>query len=256
MSTTSDVIAFDQVTAGDQAAIALADHASELAVTTLPVGPTGPAGPPGERGRAGADGAPGAPGRDGADGVGIIIGPGRPDQPQSTGPARAQVEAATIGAVFSSTDASGGVGAWVWVKTGAGWQVMAGDTGWRHVFDLAVGFIQIRRRGSQVDAAFAGNYGTATVGEPPGEPIVKGHGPAWLLPEGFYPQSRKVAQIYTGSINSPITVNGFALALAALDPDPAHLWLRQITNPRVASVLALTWDTTNPWPMTLPGTPA
>lgn len=251
MSTTSDVIAFDQVTARDQAAIALADHASELAVTSLPIGPAGPAGPPGERGLAGADGAPGAPGRDGADGVGIIIGPGRPDQPQSTGPARAQVEAATIGAVFSSTDASGGVGAWVWVKTLAGWQVMAGDTGWRNIADLPKGFIKIRRTASAVLAAFDGNYGTATIGDADAE--AGGHKPAWVIPDGFEPAMRTITPIYAASIHSPVALNGYVCAFAS--PDPPHLWIRDVALRDTASVVQASWQAAAPWPRTLPGTP-
>lgn len=251
MSTTSDVIAFDQVTASDHAAIALADHASELTVTTLLVGPTGPAGPPGERGLAGADGTPGAPGRDGADGVGVIIGPGRPDQPQSTGPTRAQVEAASIGSVFSSTDASGGVGAWVWVKTPAGWQVMAGDTGWRKIADLPKGFIKIRRTASTVLAAFDGYYGTAIIGGTDAE--AGGHKPAWLIPDGFAPAMRTITPIYAASISTSVALNGYVCAFSY--PDAPHLWIRDIHSRETASVVQASWQVSDPWPRALLGTP-
>lgn len=252
MSTTSDMIAFDKVTARDQAAIALADRASELAVTSLPIGPAGPAGPPGKRGLAGVDGAPGAPGRDGADGVGVIIGPGRPDQPQSTGPVRPQVEAASIGALFSSTDASGGVGAWVWVKTGVGWQVMAGDTGWRKIADLPKGFIKIRRTASAVLAAFDGYYGTATIGGADAE--AGGRKPAWMIPDGFEPAMRTITPIYAASISTPVAPNGYVCAFAS--PDPPHLWIRDMALRDTASVVQASWQAATPWPHTLPGTPA
>lgn len=59
-----------------------------------------------------------------------IAGPGRPDNPSTTGGKITGGELA--GTEYRSTDGHG-VGAWVWRKQSSGWQVIVGNTGWRNI---------------------------------------------------------------------------------------------------------------------------
>ena len=100
-------------------------------------GPPGERGLTGERGERGPEGPPGkdstVPGPPGAVATAqdyLLVGPGRPDQPNTTGGVVTGSE--PVGCEFRSTDGAG-VGAWTWRKRGTGWVVVDGDTGWRDV---------------------------------------------------------------------------------------------------------------------------
>lgn len=60
----------------------------------------------------------------------LVVGPGRPDAPTTTGMTSAALAALPVGAEYRSTDGAS-VGAWVWRKRPTGWVVTEGDTGWR-----------------------------------------------------------------------------------------------------------------------------
>jgi len=61
----------------------------------------------------------------------VIVGPGRPDTPSTTGGTITGSE--PVGAEYRSTDGAG-VGAFRWVKRpGGAWAVVDGDTGWRKI---------------------------------------------------------------------------------------------------------------------------
>ena len=117
----------------------------EWAGTALVIdGETGPdlRGEKGEKGDPGDDGAdstvPGPAGPPGAVPTGddyLVVGPGRPDAPSTTGLTASQVNALPVGCEYRSTDGSG-TGAWVWQKRPTGWDVTVGDTGWRDVTAL------------------------------------------------------------------------------------------------------------------------
>ena len=78
----------------------------------------GPAGPKGEPGNPSAL---------------VLVGAGRPDTPSTLSPEnQTAVANALVGATFTSTDGAG-TGAWAWVKTPGGWKVTYGDTGWRDI---------------------------------------------------------------------------------------------------------------------------
>lgn len=116
-----------------------------------PVGPEGPQGPKGDPGEAGPKGDKGDPGPVGPKGdpgpastvpgpAGppgqvltpesmLVVGPGRPDAPTTTGMTSAALAALPVGCEYRSTDGAS-VGAWVWRKRPAGWVVTDGDTGW------------------------------------------------------------------------------------------------------------------------------
>lgn len=91
----------------------------------------GPAGKDGEPGRdstvPGPAGPPGSPGAIATPDTYLIVGPGRPDQPTTTGGVITGSE--PVGAEYRSSDGAS-VGAWVWRKRPTGWVVVDGDTGW------------------------------------------------------------------------------------------------------------------------------
>ena len=81
-----------------------------------------------------------------------LTGPGRPDQPATTGGIITGSE--PVGTAYISTDGAG-VGAWTWRKRPSGWTVTDGDTGWRDLSGLLVngwtGTLIVRRVGSRVE---------------------------------------------------------------------------------------------------------
>lgn len=74
----------------------------------------------------------------------ILSGPGRPDQPDSTGGIIKGNE--KVGIEYNSTDGAN-VGAYKWIKRPDGWRVIYGDTGWRKITSprFTKGYIKIRR---------------------------------------------------------------------------------------------------------------
>ena len=125
-----------------------------------PEGPEGPQGPKGDRGEPGpkgdkgdqgdqgdqgpkgdtgpastVPGPPGPPGQVLTPESMLVVGPGRPDAPTTTGMTSAALAALPVGCEYRSTDGAS-VGAWVWRKRPAGWVVTDGDTGWRNVTAL------------------------------------------------------------------------------------------------------------------------
>ena len=135
-------------------------------------GLTGPQGPRGEQGARGQTGATGPKGDKGdtpvitidpntghwkVDGVdtGVngkspelpyktIVGPGRPDQPNTTGGKITGSE--VTGDEYISTNGAG-VGANVWKKVNGRWEVIDGDTGWRKITvpSISNGYLVFRR---------------------------------------------------------------------------------------------------------------
>ena len=84
--------------------------------------------PKGDRGDKGETGAPGVVSSASAY---VLVGPGRPDTPSTTGGTITGSE--PVGAEYRSTDGAN-VGAFVWRKRpGNVWAVMDGDTGWREL---------------------------------------------------------------------------------------------------------------------------
>lgn len=99
------------------------DAPSQTLSLTLPKGDKG------DRGDKGDTGAPGALANASAY---IITGPGRPDQPATTGGIITGNE--PVGSEYRSQDGAS-VGAFVWMKRPGGkWEVVDGDTGWRAIF--------------------------------------------------------------------------------------------------------------------------
>ena len=91
-----------------------------------PAGPKGATGPVGPKGDAGAKGEPGAPGAVATASSYLIVGPGRPDQPATTGGVITGAE--PVGAEYRSTDGAG-AGLFDWMKRPTGWEIAGGIAG-------------------------------------------------------------------------------------------------------------------------------
>ena len=91
-----------------------------------PAGPKGATGPAGPKGDAGAKGDPGAPGALANASSYILVGPGRPDQPATTGGVIKGSE--PVGAEYRSTDGAG-EGLFDWMKRPTGWEIAGGVGG-------------------------------------------------------------------------------------------------------------------------------
>ena len=91
-----------------------------------PAGPKGATGPVGPKGDAGAKGDPGAPGALANASSYILVGPGRPDQPATTGGIVNGSE--PVGAEYRSTDGAG-AGLFDWKKRPTGWKIAGSGSG-------------------------------------------------------------------------------------------------------------------------------
>lgn len=173
-----------------------------------------------------------------------IVGPGRPDVPATTG---GLVSASTpVGATYTSTDGAG-VGAFVWRKRPDGaWTVVDGDTGWRSVPTLItqIPVINLRRVGSDVHLMWVRAQNSNALTDR-----------TQLLPDpgrgsGFYlePQTPILVQA---------TVNGGSVA-ALIHDNTRQTWDLRITGSSAPAWLAANtrYSTVDPWPSSLPGTPA
>ena len=122
-----DVLTVDGVSSPPLSGPAGPAPATSWSGTSLIVGDNPPVdlqGPEGERGPVGSPGAV-ATASDF-----LLVGPGRPDTPATTGGIITGSE--PVGAEYRSTDGAG-VGAWAWRKRPTGWVVTDGDTGLRAV---------------------------------------------------------------------------------------------------------------------------
>ncbi|WP_347042006.1 hypothetical protein [Brachybacterium nesterenkovii] len=104
----------------------------------------------------------------------MIVGPGRPDQPGTTGGLITGSE--PVGCEYRSTDGAS-VGAWTWRKHATGWVVVDGDTGWRDITSATPaglinggGYLKLRRTttsGVWMDGRFLNGTAEVIVITPP-----------------------------------------------------------------------------------------
>ena len=180
----------------------------------------------------------------GGDGLNIV-GPGRPDQPGTTGLLIDGSE--TVGTTYTSTDGAG-VGAWVWRKRPNGWVVVDGDTGVRDVTtDVlgAEGICTIQRVGSMVTfttGKLATNYNQLL----------------YTVPEGFL----RTELIQGGQLLGATVISSQASLTNYMVTHPLLLSLRDqvkfhgqnIGTAQIGSA-SIVWRSYHPWPIALPGTP-
>lgn len=246
-------------------------------------------GPPGEKGEPGADGRTpvftwsgtrlevdgipgpdlkGEPGRDGADSTVpgpagppgavatptdyLLVGPGRPDTPDSTGGIITGAE--PVGCEYRSTDGAS-VGAWVWRKRPSGWECVEGDTGWRNIE-------------ADLEAALT-EQGVTYLGQMAGFPSPQIRrvndalhldvGFKWEKPEGAsgYPDICTAlgcgslwTRAWTSNRQIPASVTGSAGVIHWAPTVYIRPWA-----PGNVILTVSTWCA-GPWPTTLPGSPA
>ncbi|TFI01625.1 hypothetical protein [Micrococcus lylae] len=183
----------------------------------------------------------------------LIVGPGRPDQPSTT--AGTITGSEPVGAEYRSTD-GGNVGAWVWRKRlGNVWEVSDGDTGWR-VVSLTIApwysaaSVRLRRVARMVymEPHAPSMYGVWRLGKV--DATGMGAQVAFTLDPGFRPANRVVAQILTGSD----AADGERLGRMLIDGTNGAVRVKHPANNALSMTAA--WPAAQPWPTTLPGTPA
>ena len=226
-----------------------------------PAGPQGPAGEPGPQGAPGPKGDTGAPGATGPAGPTgpkgepgnpsalVLVGVGRPDTPSTLSPEnRTAVADALVGATFTSTDGAG-TGAWAWVKTPTGWQVTYGDTGRRAVVasdpSLAAKRTFIRRIGDRVIVSLSRGGGATA----PTNPRIMD------LPTGWRPGKGNTLDEWQTSLYAHYTYKTPTARLTAWR-DGAVSALEYLGTWNTNVFGSLDFHTDDPWPATLPGTPA
>ena len=163
-----------------------------------------------------------------------------PDVPSTT--AGTITGAEPVGAEYRSTDGAG-VGAFVWMKRPGGkWEVTDGDTGWRR-FDKttlsgigsAFGFVAIRRIGASVyftpNDVQVTTAGKVALGI--GALSVPGFSLSGWQVSGMYREGSSVGTVFWNS-------SGFGINCSI------GVWTSGM----------LTAPTADPWPTTLPGSPA
>ena len=225
-----------------------------------PVGPqgaTGPAGPRGETGPTGPQGPAGAPGALANASAYVLTGPGRPDQPATTGGVITSPDTAPVGAEYRSTDGAQ-VGAWAWTKRpGNRWEVTDGDTGWRAIDSpgLSLGKVLVRRMQASVTVAFGlGTFNSINVGT-----VTNQWGQVATVPAGFQVQKTQAFGTVTrdgGSVIGHVQVTDTAdVNQIRLRPaDGSATGLNNLTLIRVGPV---SYPCEQPWPSApLPGTAA
>lgn len=204
----------------------------------------------------GPAGAPGGPGAIATQSTYLIVGPGRPDAPSTTGGIITGKE--PTGAEYRSTDGAG-VGAWVWVKRGTGagiwaqWTVTYGDTGFRGL-DIRTAWpeyyldarLLMRRVGDTVtvtptNASFSVGDGVANTGAVSYE----------IETGGFQPESTIIADIYDPYSADFGAKVGTARVRSAMWKTAFTLRHDALNN----MSFELRWTTDQRWPDILPGYP-
>lgn len=221
-----------------------------------PVGPqgaTGPAGPRGETGPTGPQGPAGAPGALANASAYVLTGPGRPDQPATTGGVITSPDTAPVGAEYRSTDAAN-VGANVWMKRpGGAWAVTDGDTGWRTVGTIENGgtvAIAVRRTPERVEWRFTFT-GTLNAG---GKFVNLGTIP------GFGPSARTHDNLVFGSVLAAnigsVVVNDMGRVGVLCHSSGAFFPSINLPNAMARATVGLVdYPAGDPWPTApLPGT--
>lgn len=212
-------------------------------------GDKGDTGDTGEKGETGATGpastAPGPAGPPGAVPTTsdyLVVGPGRPDAPTTTGLSSAQIAALPVGAEYRSTDGAS-VGAWVWRKRPTGWAVTQGDTGWVTLTDpdvWASGGMMVRR----VDSNLYWKVGTGQYGIFRwGTTFTNGAGKD-LIPAPFRPQGTSAYVTLRADGATKAVVGAFEIQVSGYV-------VRRTTDSGTLTSDSLSGPTSNAWPTTL-----
>ena len=232
--------------------------ASTVPGPTGPTGPAGPVGPAGPQGPQGVKGDPGAPGVVSSASSYVLVGPGRPDTPSTTGGVITGSE--PVGAEYRSQDGAG-VGAFVWMKRPGGkWEVTVGDTGWRRIPHpgLLEGAYAFRRVGQNV--AFnimGGQFGVARVATdyPNGTASSPARFRGGNVPNGFTSDVHVPGPIFVDTRWSQM---GQVVIFSKSDTSVIDIYFTEpVTTGTRFRLQPLQYVTSDVWPAApLPGTPA
>ena len=251
-------------------------------------GQTGPQGPRGEQGIQGQTGATGPKGDKGdspvvtidpttghwkVDGVDtgvngkapelpykVIVGPGRPDQPNTTGGKITGSE--VTGDEYVSTNGAG-VGANVWKKVNGKWEVIQGDTGWRKITTDAIdrGYVMVRRTAENCYvSAGGGTWGTFKIAPTANVESVQ-------MGVSGQKRNRIILTRMPQGWETPFTVSGQKVthdgydeignAVISKSDDQNAIQIRNYTGDKnqnqVLRFPMLSYPTSKAWPNTLPG---
>ena len=178
----------------------------------------------------------------------LVVGPGRPDAPTTTGLSSAQIAALPVGCEYRSTDGAS-VGAWVWRKRPMGWTVTDGDTGWCAVTDAGVfqsGGILVRRTTTSLTIKVGtGAYGLFSWAST----FANNASMENILPVGFRPDATSV--YVTARTDHPAKS-----VVGAIEFETSGVIARRTTQASGLTSDALSIPISTAWPFTLPGTPA
>ena len=173
----------------------------------------------------------------------LVVGPGRPDAPTTTGFSAAQIAALPVGCEYRSTDGAS-VGAWVWRKRPTGWTVTQGDTGWVTITNSGVwgqGGMLVRR----VDSTLFWKVGTgqyATFQWAAG--FTDGAYGGDVIPAPFRPQG-------TSAYITLRTDGASKAVVGALEIQTSGTVIRRTASGGTLTSDALSGPTSSAWPTTL-----
>lgn len=208
--------------------------------------------PKGDKGDKGDTGAPGVVSSASAY---VLVGPGRPDQPATTG--NVIIGNEPVGAEYRSQDGAG-VGAWVWMKRpGNKWEVTDGDTGWRLFGTITGGTdgvceVRIRRANGRTMWHLVFTAGTFPVGSY----RLVGTYPAGFEPSTWRHDNAEYGVPLMANIGSGQAVQvGVAAVLTHSAPQVIPMFkLDNSMNRRTAALIEL--PTEAAWPLAPYNTPA
>ena len=233
-----------------------------------PEGPEGPQGPQGIQGEAGPKGDKGDKGDQGEQGIKgdtgpastvpgpagppgqvltpesmLVVGPGRPDAPATTGMTSGAIAALPVGCEYRSTDGAG-TGAWQWLKTTGGWTVTKGETGSRNINSIMSPNL---RADSSNPGTFISRTGPLVIIDI--KAYIDQYGNVYSIPAGFRPAATTIASFFgVRSVDTAVQVQFSATA---------HLFQLLDAGTPVGGRMSGTamYYTRDPWPTTLPGDP-
>ena len=174
----------------------------------------------------------------------LVVGPGRPDAPTTTGMTSEALAALPVGCEYRSTDGAA-VGAWTWQKTGpSAWMVTASDAPARRIdfvdgtvvtIHTSGGHTTIKRVGTDVAFSVSNITASGTIS-------------AWQkdIPSGFRPSIEVNAPLICGEAAGTMRLLVQSSGRARISGTVTHALINGL----------VTWKTSDPWPTTLPGTPA
>ena len=190
----------------------------------------------------------------------VIVGPGRPDQPNTTGGKITGSE--VTGDEYVSTNGAG-VGANVWKKVNGKWEVIQGDTGWRKITTDAIdrGYVMVRRTAENCYvSAGGGTWGTFKIAPTANVESVQ-------MGVSGQKRNRIILTRMPQGWETPFTVSGQKVthdgydevgnAVISKSDDQNAIQIRNYTGDKnqnqVLRFPMLSYPTSKAWPNTLPG---